>query len=815
MAERGSGGERRREVWVRTSSGARRPFLRGMVTHELVQRGLPFDEAYAVARAVRDAVAERDEIDTVELAERIERHLDDMVAPERRRALAAGGPPAEPEVTVLDHGQPQPFSRGLLARNLFAAGVDLDRAYRLVGQLQAELRRERVSRLAADDLGRRMADLLERFEGAEVASRYRLLRSIRRLPRPLVLYLGGAPGTGKSTLAVDLAPLLRMYRINATDTVRQVMRMVFSPAVLPALHRSSYQLDEEVAAPGWTRRRPSRRRIEAAFLEQAVRVLVGVRAVVERSVAESVHVVVEGVHLVPPLVPFPDLEGAAYQVMLLLTTLDEEAHRSRFLARDRAGGRRGERYLQSFAHIRRIQELLLDRAEAHDVPLLETRERDASLQHALELVTGLLRQRVPHLAAAVATPVKPPPTLLLFVDGMADRPVRALGGRTPLAVGVTPTLDRLAREGRSGLADPLAPGVTPDTAAGSLAIFGQPPRALARGPVEAIGAGLELGPDDVALRANLATIDEAGRLVDRRAGRIREGVAELAAALDRLPLPGMPVDRVGVRVRPGTEHRLALVLSGRGLSSAIAGSDPGDGAPPGPPLVPRPLDPHDDAATKTARVLALFEQEARRVLADHPVNRARRERGLPPANAVLTRGAGHVHRLLPLEYGGMALSAACISGDRTVLGIAATVGAETITSDAMTANLDTDLPGKFAAAARALSDHDLVVLHVKGADIAAHDRRPDWKVEFLEKLDRRLADLLAAHPGPLRVAVASDHVTLSEAGHHAADPVPVLIWGPGIEPDAVEEFDERSAATGALGRFPLQLLLARLFEPEG
>jgi 2,3-bisphosphoglycerate-independent phosphoglycerate mutase len=216
---------------------------------------------------------------------------------------------------------------------------------------------------------------------------------------------------------------------------------------------------------------------------------------------------------------------------------------------------------------------------------------------------------------------------------------------------------------------------------------------------------------------------------------------------------------------------------------------------------------------KTARILALFEQEARRALADHPVNRDRRARGLPAANAVLTRGAGHVHRLLPLEVGGLVLSTACVSGDRTVLGIAATVGAETTTGETMTANLDTARAAKFAAAAAALGRHDLVVLHVKGADIAAPDRRPDWKVQFVEAIDRHLGELLAAHPGPLRVALASDHATLSEAGHHAADPVPVLAWGPGIAPDATAELSERAAAGGGLGRFPLQLLLARLYEP--
>jgi 2,3-bisphosphoglycerate-independent phosphoglycerate mutase len=797
-------GARRREVYVRTSKGARRPFLRGMVTHELVLRGLPFEDAYAVARAVRSAAAPRGEIDTGELAALVDEHLHRMVPPERRARLRAGSP--EPEVTVVYHGEPQPFSRGLLARNLFAAGLDLDRAYEIVGTLQEELRLEGVARISSDDLGRRVADLLQRLEGPEVARRHRLLRAVRRLPRPLVLYLGGASGTGKSTLALDLAPLLRIYRINATDTIRQVMRMVFSPAVLPALHRSSFELDDDAATA-------TRRRVREAFLDQAVRVLVGVRAVVERSVAENVNVVVEGVHLAPPLVPFADLDGAAYQEMLLLTTLEEETHRSRFLLRDRILGRRGGRHLEHFEAIRQIQELLLERAEAHDVPLLETRDRDVTLQTSLRLVASLLHKRLPHLAVEGGVREPPPPTLLLFVDGLADRPVRALGGRTPLAAAATPTLDRLAREGRSGLADPVAPGVAPDTASGSLAIFGQPPRALERGPVEAIGAGLELGTDDVALRGNFATLDDEGRIVDRRAGRIREGAAELAAALDGLPLPGGAVDRVTVRVRPGTEHRFALVLTGRRLSAAVAGSDPGDGAPPGPPLTPRPLDPGHAAAAKCARVLALFEQEARRLLADHPVNEERRRRGLPPANAVLTRGAGHVHRLRPPEVDGTPLRLACVAGDRTVLGIAAALGGDTVRTPAMTANLDTDLDAKFAAAARALEDHDLVVLHVKGADIASHDRRPDLKVEFLERLDRRLGELLAAREGPLRVAVAADHATLSEAGHHAADPVPVLMWGEGLAADGAQGFNEAAAARGGAGRFPLQLLLARLFEP--
>jgi 2,3-bisphosphoglycerate-independent phosphoglycerate mutase len=158
------------------------------------------------------------------------------------------------------------------------------------------------------------------------------------------------------------------------------------------------------------------------------------------------------------------------------------------------------------------------------------------------------------------------------------------------------------------------------------------------------------------------------------------------------------------------------------------------------------------------------------------------------------------------------LRLACVSGDRTVLGLAGCLGGTTITGEAMTANLDSDLAGKFAAAREALGQHDLVVLHLKGADIAAHDRRPDLKLEFLERVDRQLGELIERWGAPLRIAVATDHATVSEIGQHAADPVPVLMWGPGVQPDAVAAFDEQSAAAGGLQRFPLQLLLVRLLD---
>ena len=802
---------------VVTSQGIRHRFLKGMITHDLLLRGLDFDNAYAVARSIRGRLEGREEVTTSEILDLIQEELETVfgkILPSNLQdpvKIAA-------ELHVLRNSQRQPFSRGLLARSLAGSGLDLDRSYQLVNQFQAELKQEGTTVLSSQEIATRLEDFLERVEGADTARRYRLVRRIQHLPRPLVVYLGGASGTGKSTLALELAHLLGLYRVTSTDTIRQLMRMVFSTSMLPALHTSSF---EAVPPFGTSAERAGdasgeqdfTSRVLATFEEQSTRVCVGVRAVVERAIVENRSILVEGVHLYPPLIPFAGFEGEAYQVPLVLSCLDQEAHRARFLSRARMSGRRAEPYLENFSSIRFLHDFILQEVESHDIPIVDSSISDPPVGRVLRVFTDFLQQRVPYLTEAgpVVRPEPGVPTLLLIIDGVADRPVRALGGRTPLEAAHTPILDRLAKEGKCGLADPVAPGVVPDTAAGSLALFGQSPLAMKRGPVEALGAGIELSAGDVALRGNFACLDKRGRVIDRRAGRIREEAAELARVIDRMPLPGSLSQEVEVRVESSTEHRLAIVLRGENLSTAVVGSDPGDGVEGSLPLTPRPVDSDDEKAVYTARVLSIFEEMVRGKLAKHPVNLERSAKGLPPANAILTRGAGRLHRLIPLEQSGIPLRLSCISGDGTVLGLAGWLGARNITSPAMTANLDTDLGVKVKLALASLKRDDLVILHIKGADIAAHDRRPELKVAFLEKLDAHLKAFLEASEDPLRIAVASDHATLSESGQHVADPLPVLIWGEGLEADEVEAFNEKSMAGGTLGRFPLQLLLSRLF----
>ncbi len=362
---------------------------------------------------------------------------------------------------------------------------------------------------------------------------------------------------------------------------------------------------------------------------------------------------------------------------------------------------------------------------------------------------------------------------MLVVDGLGDLPAMALDGRTPLEAAETPVLDRLAAVGSYGQVDPIAPGQVPNTDSGVGMLLGlQPEQAalLRRGPVEAAGAGRPLVAGEIAVRANLATVEIRDKrlwISDRRAGRITGDTARLAAALDGMELEG------GLRAdyRPTDQHRGVLVLCGEGLDPEVSDTDPGDAGAPGYQLKCRALQP---AAEKTAAGIDAFLTAAHQRLESHPVNRARREAGLPPANGLITRGAGGW--FMPnnrLREAG--LRAAVVAGCNTVLGLASLFGFTRVHRPAFTASMDTDLEGKVAAALDALGQHDLVFLHFKAPDLCGHDRRPLAKRAVLERLDRAIEPL--ARRGVV-LALTSDHTTDSNCGSHTADPVPSLLYDP-------------------------------------
>jgi 2-phosphoglycerate kinase len=278
-----------------------------------------------------------------------------------------------------------PFSKGRMAQALVLAGAEPQRAYQLARLVEREVTGSGAEEIPIDQLHAMVEDVLAREEGPELVSRYHGWREVLRLDRPLVLLIGGATGTGKSTLATEIAYRLGISRITSTDVIRQAMRAFFAPELMPELHYSSFDAAEGLKVP--MPDPDDEDRALYGFIQQAGQVAVGTSAVVERAVMEGLSTVVEGVHVVPGLVTAEQHPGAVV-VRLMLAIEDEESHRAHFFSRDAAGGglRAMDRYLRRFGEIRRIQDYLLARAEKQGWPIIEAADPDQALLAVMDLI---------------------------------------------------------------------------------------------------------------------------------------------------------------------------------------------------------------------------------------------------------------------------------------------------------------------------------------------------------------------------------------------------------------------------------------------
>jgi 2-phosphoglycerate kinase len=293
--------------------------------------------------------------------------------------------PESREPRVRGRGHPLPFSKGRMATTLFLSGVEAEHAYALALEIELAVLELGADEITLDDLHGVVEDVLGRRDGPAGVERYRAWQKVLRRERPLILLLGGATGTGKSSMATELAYRLGISRITSTDVVRQVMRAFFAPGLMPALHYSSFEAGAGLKMP-----MPDPDQGDRAlygFIQQAEQVAVGAAAVVDRAVQEGLSTVLEGVHLVPGLVEVPEHTSATV-VHVLLAIEDEEAHQSHFVARDsHSGGARAlDRYLRHFGEIRRIQDYLMARAERMGVPVIDGSDGEQALRLVLDLI---------------------------------------------------------------------------------------------------------------------------------------------------------------------------------------------------------------------------------------------------------------------------------------------------------------------------------------------------------------------------------------------------------------------------------------------
>jgi 2,3-bisphosphoglycerate-independent phosphoglycerate mutase len=369
--------------------------------------------------------------------------------------------------------------------------------------------------------------------------------------------------------------------------------------------------------------------------------------------------------------------------------------------------------------------------------------------------------------------------VMLVADGLGGLPLRP-GENTELEKAHTPNLDELARRGTCGLSIPVLPGITPGSGPGHLGLFGYDPLRyiIGRGALEATGIGFELGSRDVAARGNFCTLDAAGNISDRRAGRISsEESAPLAIRLRQVKIPG-----VDVFVEPVKEHRFVVVFRGEGLGGRVLDTDPqATGVP---PLAPKHA---DDDSRRTAQVAAEFIAQAQKLLAAEK-----------KANCLTLRGFSRRPDLPPYQevYG---LRAAAIAVYPMYKGLARLVGME-IVGKAQTLDEQIGL----------LEEHwlnfDFFFLHYKYTDSTGEDGNFAAKVQKIEEFDRVLPRIAALKPDVL--IVTGDHSTPSKLKSHSWHPVPTLIVADSCRYDVSLTFSERDCLRGGLGHFEAKYLMS-------
>lgn len=311
----------------------------------------------------------------------------------------------EKRVIVISDREPGlPYSKGLRASELMVTGLSPFRAYQVAEAVEHRLQERRILSVTAHELDELTIDVLSDLAGERYATNFLKWREVGNLDVPLVLLIGGATGVGKSTIATQLAVRLGIVRVVATDSIREVMRALFSRELMPTLYTSSFNADEALREPP---PRPTDRVI-VGFREQTAAVAVGIRALVERAAIEGTSAVIEGAHIVPGFFDLAPYQERVLTIPMVVSVEDEDLHRTHFAVRSvDAASRPFERYVQGFPNIRRVQKYIKSQAMAHNVPVIPNYSLDQALAAVIDLVIERATQYIGVRQAEGSKPLRP------------------------------------------------------------------------------------------------------------------------------------------------------------------------------------------------------------------------------------------------------------------------------------------------------------------------------------------------------------------------------------------------------------------------
>jgi len=385
--------------------------------------------------------------------------------------------------------------------------------------------------------------------------------------------------------------------------------------------------------------------------------------------------------------------------------------------------------------------------------------------------------------------------IIILGDGMSDRPIESLGGKTPLMVADIPNIDLLCEKGRCGKFVTVPADMPPGSAVANLSVLGYDPVDVfqGRGVLEAASMGVELDYSDLAMRCNLICIED-GKIKNHSAGHIStEESHQLIEALNE------KLGSDSMKFYPGVSYRHLFVL--KDGSDAVFCTPPHD--VPGTDYNEVMIESSGASGEKTAALLNSIILKSHGILSSHPVNRKRIAEGKDPANSVWFWSPGYRPKMKTMTelYG---IKGAVISAVDLVKGLGIYAGLDVIEVDGATGLYDTNYEGKAQAAVEALKgDYDFVYLHVEATDEAGHEGDVDLKIRTIEYLDNRIVkyimDQTSNMSEDVAIAITPDHGTPCDVRTHVHDPVPFLIYHPGEKPDDVSRYDEVSTENGSYG----------------
>lgn len=385
--------------------------------------------------------------------------------------------------------------------------------------------------------------------------------------------------------------------------------------------------------------------------------------------------------------------------------------------------------------------------------------------------------------------------LIILGDGMADEPLAGFGGKTPLQMAEKPHIDWMAKYGQTGRLITVPETMHPGSEIANMAVLGYDVEEVydGRGVLEAASMGVELQPGDLALRCNLLTI-ENGILKNHSAGHISsEEAAELIDFLNK------KLGTSEVKFYPGVSYRHLLVV--KNGNKELKCTPPHD--VPGTPFKNVLINAKTNEAFETTELLNGLILKSQELLENHPVNQKRKKTGKAAANSIWPWSPGYKPQMPTLKEMFGIKKSVVISAVDLVQGIGVYAGMEVIHVEGATGLYDTNYEGKAKAAVDALKTNDFVYLHIEASDEAGHEGDVELKTKTIEYLDRRVIKYILEETQkmdePVAIAILPDHPTPCALKTHTREPVPFLIYKPGIEPDEVEVYDEFSVENGALG----------------